>query len=89
MKMADVINERLILKRVIRKGQVTRKWKTDREDYRVDVDQRTGAATEKKITYDEQRKFRRAARKRKRKIAGKKGLIAMKRKISISKRSSW
>lgn len=84
-----LIIERLTRKRVIRKGQVKIKYVTDKEGYKVEVDPRTGAAHERRLTPQEIRKYRIAAKRRSRKLAGKKNMIAMKRRLSMNKRKSW
>lgn len=83
----DELNERLSRKMVIRKGKKLRKWKSDREGYRV-VKSKTGMPKEVRMTAAETRKRKLAQRKASKKRKSTQATSKVRRSISNRKRKS-
>ncbi len=80
------LEERVVRKRVVRKGKRVLKYTTNREGYKVVRDTRTGNKKEVRITPQERMKRKRSAKIGARKAKGKSKTAARKRLRSISKR---
>ena len=77
------LNERLTKHRVIRDRKIVKKWKTDKEGYKVDMS--SGTPKEVKMSATEKRIRAKAAKKSAKKSKNKRGKTAMKRARSMKK----
>ena len=83
----EEMNEKLVKKIVVRGGKRMKKWKSDKEGYRVVLDPDTGRPKEVRMKAAEKRKRKLAQKKASKKRKAGAAQAKVKRKISMRKRS--
>lgn len=84
---SDEVSERIVRQKVIRKGKRKIKFTSDKPNFKVVVDPKTGSKKEIRIDPSELRKRKKGARKGSKKAKGKRGRAAKQRLRSMKKRA--